>query len=195
MFSYHYPIILVTTQIKWGPTPFRSLDVWLSEPSFLKTFKREWVQLGGLALEQKLKRIKKPLKEWNKVVFGRLDQKIKAFQQELQKLDSKAQVRMLLEQDWLRKEALQSQLWLWMLRSERYWKQISRCKIIKEGDRNTKFFHLKASFRRQRKVIDKILVNDLVVSDPDEIKAHIIRYFKELYRKQRPSRFNLSVIR
>jgi len=35
-FSDHYPIILVTTQIQWGPTPFRSLDVWLNEPSFLR---------------------------------------------------------------------------------------------------------------------------------------------------------------
>jgi len=76
MFSDHYPIILVTSQIKWGPTPFRSLDVWLSEPSFLRTFKKEWVQLEGLTLEQKLKRIKKPLKAWNKAVSGHIDYKI-----------------------------------------------------------------------------------------------------------------------
>jgi len=98
----------------------------------------------------------------------------------------------MLETDWFRKEAIQAQLWLWMLRNERYWRQLSRCKIIKEGDRNTKFFHLKASFRRQRKSIDKLLVDGVELSDPEEIKIAIRSYFKELYKKKGPSCFDIS---
>ena len=144
VFSDNFPLILSTTQVKWGPSPFRTLDCWLEEPTFLSTFKKEWVQLSGLPLERKLKLIKKPLKEWNRRVFGHIEQNICKFQAAMDKLESAAQIRELQEDEWSRLDALRTQLWLWTARNERYWRQLSRCKLIKEGDRNTKYFQLAA---------------------------------------------------
>jgi len=49
--SDHHPILLASNQVSWGPVPFRSLDGWLKEPSFMQVFKREWVQLAGIPLD------------------------------------------------------------------------------------------------------------------------------------------------
>ena len=45
----------------------------------------------------------------------------------------------------------------WLRRQEIYWAQRSRVNWIKHGDKNTKFFHLKASQRRQRNLIQGIM--------------------------------------
>jgi len=184
-FSDHFPVILSTAQGKWGPPPFRTLDCWLEEPSFLSTFKKEWVQLSGLPLEKKLKMIKKPLKEWNRKTFGHIEQNIDKFQKEMDKMESEAQVRELQEEEWSRLDALRTQLWLWTARNERYWRQMSRCKLIKEGDRNTKYFHLAATMRRKRNQIDKMLIDGEEVSDVKLIKANITEYFRQLYKKKK----------
>ncbi|KAJ8432035.1 hypothetical protein Cgig2_026738 [Carnegiea gigantea] len=61
VFSDHFPITMASDHLVWGPVPFRSLNYWLEEPSFLVLFKKEWVQLSGLPMEKKLKEIKGPL--------------------------------------------------------------------------------------------------------------------------------------
>jgi len=193
MFSDHFSIILSTTTAQhWGPSPFRSLDCWLEEPSFLRTFQSEWVQLSGFPLQQKLKLIKGPLRDWNRNIFGHIVKKIRSFQDALSKLEAAAQIKALEEEDWLRMDALRTQLWLWMTRKMRYWRQLSRCKILKEGDRNTKFFHLKATTRRQRNLIDRIKFQGEEVTDIGLIKKIFISFFKSLYRKQRCTSFDIT---
>jgi len=147
----------------------------------LELFKKEWLQLSGLSIEKKLKALKGPLKKWNKEGFEHIDLRIKSYQEEISKLDLKAQTQALQESDWLRRDALQIQLELWLNRKERFWKQVSRCKLLKEGDRNTKYFHVLASARRQRKFITKLLVEGNEVSEAPAIKKIIIAHFKQLY--------------
>ena len=192
MFSDHFPLIWSTSQQKWGPSPFRSLDCWLDEPSFLRIFKSNWTQLSGFPLHKKLKLIKGPIREWNKNNFGHIESKISSYQIALSTLEKEAQSRVLEDHEWIRMDALRSQLWLWMARKMRYWRQLSRSKIIKEGDRNTKFFHLKASMRRQRNMIDKIQYEGKESSDIGEIRKLIIAYFKDLYKKPRSTKFDIS---
>ena len=78
----------------------------------MQVFRNEWLQLAGLPLDQKLKKMKDPLKKWNREVFGHIDLKIQSFQKELAHIDLLAQDRELLETEWHRRAALQSQLWL-----------------------------------------------------------------------------------
>jgi len=111
MFSDHFPIVVGTSEIWWGPTPFRTLDCWLEEPSFLGTFKKEWVRLTGEPLEMKLKLLEKPLQKWNWEIFGHIDTKIWAFREELARLDDLAQTSELAHCEWFIREAIQTQLW------------------------------------------------------------------------------------
>jgi len=43
LLSDHFPVIMNTSRISWGPCPFRSLDGWLEEPKFMEIFKKEWI--------------------------------------------------------------------------------------------------------------------------------------------------------
>ena len=119
MLSDHFPLVLYTSETSWGPSPFRTLDGWLEEPQFMAVFKKEWIQLSQLPFEQKLKAMKRPLKKWNREVFGHIDSKLMSLQNELSKLDAKEQAQALQEADRQRKKALQSQLWLWLAKKER----------------------------------------------------------------------------
>jgi len=166
----------------------------MNEPSFIKVFKKEWVQLTGLPFHMKVVKMREPLRKWNREVFGHIDQKIKSFQKEMAKLDLKAQEFMLDEVEWHRRDALQSLLWLWQTRKERYWKQLLRCKIIKEGDRNTKYFHVLATIRRRKKMISSLTRGTEVINDQTEIKRTIIQHFKQLYARQEATMFDISTL-
>jgi len=72
----------------------------------LKTFKPEWWQLSDLPLQKKLKLIKRPLKDWNRNVFGHIDGHISKFMQALNKVEEEAQRRALREDEWGRMDAL-----------------------------------------------------------------------------------------
>jgi len=81
MLSDHFLLVLTTSKISWGS-------------SFIAVFKKEWIQLSQLSFEQKIKAMKKPLKKWNREVFGLIDIKIKSLQDELSKLDVREQSQM-----------------------------------------------------------------------------------------------------
>ena len=72
----------------------------------------------------------------------------------------------------------------WLRKQEVYWAQRSRVNWIKHGDKNTSFFHLKASQRRQRNFIKGIL-------DPagrwceeiEEVAGVAVDYFNNMFSK------------
>jgi len=194
MLSDHFSLILYTSEPRWGPSPFRTLDGWLDEPQFMAIFKKEWIQLAHLPLDQKLKAMKKPLRKWNREVFGHIDNKLLGLQTAIAQLEAKQQLQPLQETDVQRSKALQSQLWLWLARKERFWKQMSRCKILKEGDRNTRYFHLIASIRRKKKMIEKIVVNGVEHTDITAVRQAIVGHFKEQYDRKSACSFDISSI-
>lgn len=59
---------------------------------------------------------------------------------------------------------------MWVKRRELYWAQNSRVSWLKEGDRNTNFFHSIASNKRRKNGIDGIDIGGETVKDPAQIK-------------------------
>ena len=64
---------------------------------------------------------------------------------------------------------------------EIYWRQKSRVLYIREGDRNTRFFHRIASSRRRFNSIDRLMVDGELSSDPEAIAGCISDFYRQLY--------------
>ena len=57
------------------------------------------------------------------------------------------------------------------------WRQKSRVLCIREGDRNTKFFHRVANSHRRVNSIDSLMVDGVLSSDPEDIAECISRFY------------------
>ncbi|KAL4366278.1 hypothetical protein GQ457_05G030610 [Hibiscus cannabinus] len=78
---------------------------------------------------------------------------------------------------------LKNSLWAKYRREEREWLQKSRLRWFKEGDRNTRFFHITASLRRAQNQISSIKSGPVVVKDPKEVAQVFETHFKQSYNK------------
>jgi hypothetical protein len=61
------------------------------------------------------------------------------------------------------------------------WRQKSRALWLKEGDKNSKFFHRLASSHRSTNTIGKLLINGIPSTSQDEICDHIALFYEQLY--------------
>ena len=78
--------------------------------------------------------------------------------------------------------------YLFNFKERRYWKkfvgrQKSRVFCIKEGDRNTKFFHRMANSHRRFNSIDKLKVDGVMSFDQGSIAECITHFYRRLYSK------------
>lgn len=186
--SDHCPIILKSREIKWGPRPFRFQDVWLSHRGCLETVKKVWRNSDGMMIMDKFKKVKNELKEWNSQVFGNINERIATLESEIQQWDNVANTRLLTEEEVKIRASIQLELWSWLKKQEVYWAQNSRVQWLKDGDKNTKFFHTYASLRRNRNNISSLEVDGRKLSNPDEIRGEAVDYFSNLFQEDETNR-------
>ena len=73
----------------------------------------------------------------------------------------------------------------WLEREDLKWKQKSRELWAKEGDRNTRFFHLSTLVRRRRNHINEIKLEDgSWINTREEIQNYFNENFKSLYQSE-----------
>ena len=65
------------------------------------------------------------------------------------------------------------------------WRQRSRNSWLAAGDRNTRFFHMRANMRRKKNTI-KALYNAMGVrqDDPGELKQMVTDVYRDLYSSE-----------
>ncbi|XP_060212064.1 uncharacterized protein LOC132639641 [Lycium barbarum] len=66
-------------------------------------------------------------------------------------------------------------------REEVAWRQRSSALWLKQGDRNTKYFHKTTNCHKRYNNIDSLMINGALVEDPREIKEKINSFYQELY--------------
>ena len=72
----------------------------------------------------------------------------------------------------------------WLRKQEIYWAQRSRVNWNKHGDKNSKFFHLKASQRRQKNLIQGIMdIEGRWVEDIEDVAGVAVQYFNHLFSR------------
>ncbi|WMV19989.1 hypothetical protein MTR67_013374 [Solanum verrucosum] len=73
------------------------------------------------------------------------------------------------------------------------WRQRSRIQWLKNGDKNTKYFHRMATTHKGCNTIDKIEEGGTYITDPEVIKIKIQDYYQNLYKETETWRPNLNL--
>ncbi|CAL5361639.1 unnamed protein product [Camellia sinensis] len=190
-------VLLMEDGRDWGPKPFRFINAWTSHPQFKKEVEKVWeeVQIQGWAsfrIMIKLKRLRAYLRRWNMEVFGNIDDLLKQAEDELHEWDLKAESRSLLEPEVNRRREIRSQVWQLSRSKERMWLQKSRMSWAQNGDKNTRLFHLMASNRQRKNLLDSVQVNGVAVEDPSIVKQVVENYFTRVFAESWESRPKLA---
>ena len=67
-------------------------------------------------------------------------------------------------------------------KEEKMWHQRSRNMWLKDGYRNTKYFHSRATHTQRRNSLTRVKYkDDILLTDHDQIGTHFVTYFQELF--------------
>lgn len=189
-FSDHTPIRLNCGVIDWGPKPFRFNNSWLKHKDFKEFVCSEWGKLkmvgrGDFVLFEKLKLLKISLRRWNCEVFGWMDLKVKDGVERINDLDNLMVANFGNNNEVLVKDRRETsnEVWQNLLMKESMLRLKSRQLWLKDGDRNSRFFHNSIKDRNRKNSISVLEgVNGRVEGVDDvkrEVKNHFENYFKE----------------
>ena len=183
--SDHCPVMLDSDGIKSGPSPFRFENMWLKLAGF-KDILRDWWQslhFSGsysFILASKLKALKGILKAWNIEFFGRVDLKKNEALNRISFWDDVEKDKVLSLEEAEKREKAREDFKEWVDLEEVSWRQKSREIWLKEGDRNTGFFHRMANSHRRRNSINSICINGRRLVKEAEVKDGLVGAFQSL---------------
>ena len=113
-------------------------------------------------------------------MFGRLDCNKNLALQQVEFWDRVESERSLIvEETELKKEAKESYK-KWVLLEEIHWRQLSREIWLREGDRNTSFFHRMISAHRRNNSLDRVKINGEWLSEEQKVREGIVNAFQQL---------------
>nr|XP_023917061.1 uncharacterized protein LOC112028598 [Quercus suber] len=173
-------------QQKWQSKLFRFESMWLENERcknvVLEAWERGCTSHSQWPLEACLEECQTSLRDWNKNIFGHVGKQVADLQKKLQMLEAMKYTATSMDEI----HATKMELNRWLGIEEEMWRQRSRNNWLKAGDRNTTFFHTKASNRYQRNTINRLMdVDTGWIEDGDQIGQKFVSYFEELFTTSR----------
>ncbi|GJZ76993.1 reverse transcriptase [Tanacetum coccineum] len=185
--SDHSPIVChFSPRVRKKEKMFRFESMWLRDESFHDVVRDAWT--SGLARGSQsdpcsiVEECSARISEWNKNSFGHVQKLVRSKQKRLQMLQSFFDSSTGGEQDIL-KEKIKELL----TREEVMWKQRCRVQWLREGDKNTRFFHTRATSQNKRNSILRLKDEDgRWVENEDNICDSVSAYFVNLFSSSSP---------
>ncbi|KAJ9697005.1 hypothetical protein PVL29_008976 [Vitis rotundifolia] len=171
--------------IRRGPSTFRFENMWLKVEGFKDLIQGWWQGMvvrgsASYRLAAKLKELKQNLKTWNREVFGRLECNKAEALQKVEFWDLVEMERSLTEEETNRKKEAKEGYAKWVSLEETHWRQLLRELWLKEGDRNTGYFHRMANAHRRVNSLDRIKINGVWLSEDQEVREGIAHAYHQL---------------
>jgi hypothetical protein len=156
--SDHNPILLVFgTNIDFREDSHtksaikRFENIWLQEQGCIQIIKDTWEHNMG-DTSDKLRAVMDNTFRWGKANCGNIPREIKAIQDKIQKLNTPTPTREQLNT----KHILETKLDTLLHKEELWWSQRAKSNWLQHGDKNSKYFHFKASQRHRKNTINFI---------------------------------------
>ncbi|XP_059066331.1 uncharacterized protein LOC131857650 [Cryptomeria japonica] len=186
--SDHFPVQLeIGSKIQGGSDYFKFQNMWWRDASIRENMEKWWSQCNHMRgtpsfyFIKKIAYIKNQLRIWNREVFKNIFSEKERIEAELEALNLIFLVEGMNQDDYIHEKELISMLSEILTREEIYWKDKAREMWIKEGDKNTKFFHASVKARRAQNQINEIVSKDRVPHrDRDSIGLVAVAYFKKI---------------
>eukprot|EP00253_Pinus_taeda_P022559 PITA_22559 len=133
--------------------------------------------------QQRLKHIKRKIKAWNYTTFGNIFQEKKVLEKSMRELQQKIIRGGRTEELVSQEQVLLTQLEERRKQEELLWKPKSRIRWLKEGEKNTKFFHRTTMQRRINNTISHIQnPQGDRMEKQEEIEKELTNHFKTVHQ-------------
>ena len=144
------------------------------------------ISTGGV-LENFLGQCHVSLEARHKREFGHVGRKIAELQKQLEWLE----LQPLSHEINKELKGVRIKLNCWLEKENNIWRQRSRLNWFQSGDRNTSFFHAKASARLKKNFIEGILdENETWQEDDEKVEEVVVAYYNELFTTSQPTKFS-----
>jgi hypothetical protein len=139
--------------------------------------------------QQKLKNLKQYLKLWNKQTFGNIFDSQKQLSERMGEIQDQIRTQGLTKELKAQEETVNQQLEARKRQEEILWKQKSRIQWLKEGERNTKFFHRTVIHRRHSNKITRLIsAAGETIHSHEDMESTLIEYYQDLLTEPLPDR-------
>jgi hypothetical protein len=138
---------------------FRFEAAWVKEENCVTIVENGWkecVEARGGSVSEAAKAVSQDLGDWSKNILGDLERRIKTLKKELGMCRRGNISQACIKKEQLLKVKLQKL----EEQQEMYWRQRAKVHWLRNGDKNTKYFHKSASERKKRSSIKSLKKND-----------------------------------
>jgi hypothetical protein len=156
-------------------------DHWEKEASLADHIEQTWAMyrkptnLGDIATN--LSGAMDSLQSWSKQTVSSVVERIEKLRKELNRTSTSRDIH-----SQRRRREIEKEMNCLLEREEIYWKQRSRIEWLKEGDKNTKFFHKKSTWRKRKNNITKLKKDDgTIVDNAEEMGDMATNFFQNLF--------------
>ena len=167
--------------------PFRFEEMWLADIGCGEIVEGVWQasydEGDNHRVLKKIDNCGKELTRWSKECFGNVRKELDKKRKELARAEKLA----LQTEGSVRLVQIQNEINVLMGKEERMWRQRSRASYLKDGDRNTCFFHCKATQRKRRNHISGIRNQvDVWCTEQSQISDMFLGYYNQLFTSSNP---------
>ncbi|MCH80635.1 hypothetical protein A2U01_0001405, partial [Trifolium medium] len=164
-------------------------NIWLKDPRCLQVVKEEWSKATGTT-NNKLQQMFDKVYNWGRETFGNIPRQITSTQAKLQDLKTSTPSRETINQI----KQLESKLDGLLYHEEQWWAQRAKVNWLHLGDKNSKFFHFKASQRNRKNKINFIKDNQgSTMTQNIDIQAAFLEYFTNLFTSSNPTNIQETI--
>ncbi|XP_074293371.1 uncharacterized protein LOC141620384 [Silene latifolia] len=183
--SDHAPIRLVLDRRVAGGLRkhrFRFEQIWVGEEGCEEAVIRG-VEKGNGNLGRTISECAKEIQAWKKINIGKINWTLERKKKQLERLNS----GMRTEAEVKRRKKLVAEIAEFYRQEEQYWRQRSGALWLRDGDRNTSFFHTRARERKRKNYIGMLTDDNGTARVGDEAVSTVaVNYFRELFATSEP---------